>query len=98
MPKLARVGLAVAAVSVLLPVLHRPAAAKRRPPPVVGRWNLSVSGPDGASFPSWLELTFDDQTGTIGGRITGRTGRTHPLLRAEWKKNEIAFIDREGEP
>jgi hypothetical protein len=98
MPKLARVGLAAFAVSVLLPVLHRPAAlAKRRPPPVVGRWNLSVTGPDGAAFPSWLEITFDDQTGKLGGRICGRTGRTHPLLRAEWKKNEIAFVDAEGE-
>jgi hypothetical protein len=97
MPKLARLGLVLAAVSVLLPVLPRPVAAKKRPPPVVGRWNLSVSGPDGASFPSWLELTFDDQTGKLGGRLCGKTGRAHPLLKVEWKKNEVTFIDRPDE-
>ena len=97
MPKLARVGLVLAAVSILLPVLPHPAAAKKRPPPVVGRWNLNVTGPDGATFPSWLELTFDDQTGKLGGRLCGKTGRTRPLLKAEWKKNEITFIDRQPE-
>jgi hypothetical protein len=97
MPKLARVGLVLAAVSVLLPVLPHPAAAKKRAPPVVGRWNLNVTGPDGATFPSWLEVTFDDQTGKLGGRLCGKTGRTRPLLKAEWKKNEITFIDRQPE-
>ena len=96
MPKLARVGLVLAAASVLLPVLPRPADAKKRPPPVIGRWNLTVTGPDGASFPSWLELTFDDQTGKLGGRLCGRTGRTRALLKAEWKKNEVTFIERQA--
>jgi hypothetical protein len=97
MPKLARLGLVLAAVSVLLPVLPRPVAAKKRPPPVVGRWNLNVTGPDGASFPSWLELTHDDKTGKLGGRLCGRTGRAHPLLKVEWKKNEVTFIGRPEE-
>lgn len=97
MPKLARLGLVLAAVSVVFAVLPPAVAAKKRPPPVVGRWNLSVTGPDGASFPSWLELTFDDQTGKLGGRLCGRTGRAHPLLKVEWKKNEVTFIGRPDE-
>jgi hypothetical protein len=97
MPKLARVGLVLAAVCAVFAVVPPAIAAKKRPPPVVGRWNLNVTGPDGASFPSWLELTFDDQTGKLGGRLCGKTGRARPLLKAEWKKNEVTFIDRAAE-
>ena len=39
-------------------------------------------------------MTFDDQSGKLGGRLTGRAGRTRPLTRAEWKKNELTFVDR----
>jgi Domain of Unknown Function (DUF1080) len=69
-------------------------AARGRPPPVVGRWNLTVTGADGATFPSWLEITFGDD-GKLGGRLCGRFGVAEPLARVEWKKNQLIFVDRE---
>jgi Domain of Unknown Function (DUF1080) len=68
------------------------ATAGRPAPPVVGRWNLTVTGPDGSSFPSWLELTHDTKTGVLTGRLCGRFGRARPLVKAEWKKNELIFV------
>ncbi len=70
------------------------AAARGRPPPVVGRWNLTVTGADGVTFPSWLEITFDD-AGKLGGRLCGRVGVAEPLARVEWKKNQLTFVDVE---
>jgi hypothetical protein len=67
-------------------------AARGRPPPVVGRWNLTVTAADGATFPSWLEITFDD-AGKLGGRLCGRVGVAEPLSRVEWKKNQLSFVD-----
>jgi hypothetical protein len=69
-------------------------AARGRPPPVVGRWNLTVTGADGSTFPSWLEITFDE-AGKLGGRLCGRVGVAEPLARVEWKKNQLIFVDVE---
>jgi hypothetical protein len=69
-------------------------AARGRPPPVVGRWNLTVTGSDGSTFPSWLEITFDD-AGKLGGRLCGRVGVAEPLERVEWKKNQLSFVRME---
>src|SRR4029453_18263708 len=69
-------------LSTLVGTLAWPAQAKRRPPPAVGRWNLTVTGPDGATFPSWLEITFDD-AGKLGGRLCGRVGVPRALARVE---------------
>jgi hypothetical protein len=69
-------------------------AARGRPPPVVGRWNLTVTEPDGSTFPSWLEITFDD-AGKLGGRMCGPVGVAEPLARVEWKKNQLIFVDLE---
>jgi hypothetical protein len=74
-----------------LPVSAR-AARGRPPPPVVGRWNLTLTGADGSTFPSWLEITFDD-AGKLGGRLCGRVGVAEPLARVEWKKNQLTFVD-----
>jgi hypothetical protein len=88
------VAAALALVSIALP--RAEAASRRRPPPVVGRWNLTVTDAEGRSFPSWLELTFDDQ-GALGGRLVRRKGRPVPLTKVEWKKNELTFVDVETE-
>jgi hypothetical protein len=71
-------------------------AAVKRPPPIVGRWNLTMTAGDGTTFPTWLELSFDDKTGALGGRLCGRVGRAIPLERAEWKRNELVFVSNPG--
>jgi hypothetical protein len=70
--------------------------AAPRPPPVVGRWNLTVTGPDGAPFPSWLEITFGPEG--LGGRFCGRAGVAHALARVQWTKTkELIFTDASQE-
>lgn len=86
------------ALSLALVLALAPAAgAARRPPPVVGRWNLTVTDVEGRTFPSWLELTADEK-GVLGGRLVRRAGRPVPLGKVEWKKNELTFVDSDIEP
>ena len=85
---------AAAGVVLVIGVSAPVSAARGRPPPVVGRWNLTVTGEDGSTFPSWLEITFDEE-GKLGGRLCGRVGVAEPLARVEWKKNQLTFVDVE---
>ena len=86
-----------AVVLALLCTVAPEATAARRPPPVVGRWNLTVTDVEGRSFPSWLELTADEK-GVLGGRLVRREGRPTALGKVEWKKNELTFVDSDLEP
>ncbi|HEY0713221.1 MAG TPA: hypothetical protein VGF45_11145, partial [Polyangia bacterium] len=97
MPRLAFLGLVLGPLLFLGTVFTAPAAvAAKRPPPVVGRWNLTVTSPDGAASPAWLEISFDEKTGVLGGRLCGRVGKATPLERAEWKRNELVFVSNPG--
>jgi hypothetical protein len=62
---------------------------KQKPPPVVGRWDLTVHGPDG-DYPSWLEVR---QSGyrTLVGSFVGRTGSARPISLVEHDKGRIHF-------
>ena len=59
------------------------------PPPVLGRWDFVVTGPDGP-YPSWLELTPSGR-GIIVGRWVGRVGSARPIGRAEWSAGTLRF-------
>ena len=97
MPRRAPLGLVLLFGTVfLLAASPRQASAARRPPPVVGRWNLTMTAADGTTFPGWLELSFDDKTGALAGRMCGRVGKALPLDRAEWKRNELVFVSNPG--
>jgi hypothetical protein len=63
--------------------------AKQKPPPVVGRWDLTVHGPDG-DYPSWLEVR---QSGyrTLVGSFVGRTGSARPISLVEYENGRIHF-------
>jgi Domain of Unknown Function (DUF1080) len=62
---------------------------KQPPPPVVGRWDLTVHGPDG-DYPSWLEVR---QSGyrTLVGSFVGRVGSARPIGRVDFEKGRIQF-------
>ncbi|HEY0709227.1 MAG TPA: DUF1080 domain-containing protein, partial [Polyangia bacterium] len=100
MPRLASLGfvllLGTVNVTVVASGVSPASAASKRPPPVVGRWNLTVTAPDGSTFPTWLEISFDDKSGALGGRLCGRVGKALPLERAEWKRNELVFVTSPG--
>ena len=62
---------------------------KQKPPPVVGRWDLTVHGPDG-DYPSWLEVR---QSGyrTLVGSFVGKTGSARPIGRVEFERGRLSF-------
>jgi hypothetical protein len=62
---------------------------RHEPPPVVGRWDLTVYGPEG-TYPSWLEVR---QSGyrTLVGSFVGRVGSARPLSRVAFEKGRIRF-------
>ena len=62
---------------------------KQEPPPVVGRWDLTVHGIDG-DFPSWLEVR---QSGyrTLVGSFVGRVGSARPISRVQFANGRVHF-------
>jgi len=58
-------------------------------PPVVGRWDLKVHGPDG-DYPSWLEVR---QSGfrTLVGSFVGRFGSARPVARVDYDRGRVRF-------
>jgi 3-keto-disaccharide hydrolase len=63
--------------------------AKQKPPPVVGRWDITVHGPDG-DYPSWLEVR---QSGyrTLVGSFVGRVGSARPISLIGYENGRIHF-------
>jgi hypothetical protein len=61
----------------------------RQQPPIVGRWNLTVTGAD-AKYPSWLEVR---QSGfrTLVGTYVGQFGSARPIGKIEFNKGEFRF-------
>ncbi len=61
----------------------------QKPPPVVGRWDLTVHGSEG-DYPSWLEVR---QSGyrTLVGSFVGQTGSARPISRVDFEKGRVLF-------
>ena len=62
---------------------------KQKPPPVVGRWDLTVHGPD-EDYPSWLEIR---QSGyrTLVGSFVGKAASCPANRGVEFEKGRIHF-------
>jgi hypothetical protein len=56
---------------------------------VVGRWDLTVRGPDG-DYPSWLEVSRSGYTALVG-RFVGRVGSARPISRVEFANGVFRF-------
>lgn len=61
----------------------------RVPPPLVGRWNLTLQGADG-NYPSWLEVR---QSGyrTLVGSFVGQFGSARPISRVDFADGRLHF-------
>ena len=58
-------------------------------PPVVGRWNLVVTGPTGA-YPTWLEISRSGRDRLIG-RVMHGTGSARPIARVDFADGTLRF-------
>jgi hypothetical protein len=74
-----------------LPSAPAGAGGKPRRPEasVVGRWDLTVQGPEGA-YPSWLEVRRSGYR-TLVGTFVGRFGSARPISRVEFDAGKVRF-------
>jgi hypothetical protein len=59
------------------------------PPPVIGRWDLTVHDPQG-DYSSWLEVRRSGYT-TLVGRFVGRFGSVRPIGKVEFADGRVSF-------
>jgi hypothetical protein len=57
--------------------------------PLVGRWNLQVTGTD-RTYPSWLEVSLSGRE-TLVGRFVGASGSVRPICRVEFTEGAMHF-------
>src|ERR1043166_9315651 len=82
-----RLGFAVAATCLLTSSLPGQEAA---PPPVTGRWDLTVIGSDGRRLPSWLEIQWSGNR-VLVGRFVGVVGSVRPISRLDFSHDTLRF-------
>ncbi len=61
-----------------------------RTPPILGRWDLRVTGPDGVPYPSWLEVTTSGYR-ILVGHFVGRVGSARPISRVTYDGGVLRF-------
>ncbi|MGZ8413905.1 MAG: 3-keto-disaccharide hydrolase [Gemmatirosa sp.] len=74
-------------------LLALPAAAGAQAaaePPIVGRWDLRVTRPDGSIAPSWLEVTRSGNRALVG-RFVGDVGSARPIARIDFADGTMRF-------
>ena len=66
-----------------------PAGGQSNAPPIVGRWNITVSSPAG-DYPSWLEVKLSGRA-TLVGRFVGRFGSARPISQVNFSNGQMQF-------
>jgi len=56
---------------------------------VLGRWDLTVQGPDG-SYPSWVQVQLRKET-ELQGRFVGRFGSVRNITKIDYRDGTLAF-------
>ncbi len=80
----------------LATLLVSPAHAQVGTAPLVGRWDLVVTGPNGP-YPSWLEVTASGNSSLVG-RFVGYAGSARPVGNVEYAAGVMRFaIPRQWE-
>ena len=90
-----RLGPAVIA-GALLTIPATMSAQTSAPPPVLGHWDLVVTGPTGP-YPSWLEVRSSGREALVG-RFVGRVGSSRPIANIQFANGALSFaIPRQWE-
>ena len=61
----------------------------------LGRWDLTIVGSDGQSYPSWLEVTRE--AGTLKARVVGRGGSVFPVPDVAIENGSLKFQYSRGQ-
>ena len=59
-------------------------------PPVVGRWDLTLTASDGRRLPSWLEVQVSGNH-VLVGRYVSVVGSARPVSRMDWSHDTLRF-------
>lgn len=83
--------LACLVVVVCLPSIGSPQdqANLQRASSVIGRWDLTVQGPEG-KYPSWIEIELSGRRSLVG-RYVGQFGSARPVSKVEFEHGTIRF-------
>lgn len=80
----------IAAIGTLLAALGlAPAGQEKQQAPVIGRWDLTVRGPEG-DYPSWVEVRLSGRR-TLVGAFVGQFGSVRPISRVEFTDGRLRF-------
>jgi hypothetical protein len=60
------------------------------PAPVIGRWDLQVTGTDGVVYPSWLEVSLSGHR-TLVGRFVAGVGSARPIAEVQYAGDTVRF-------
>jgi len=66
------------------------AAQEPAHPPVVGRWDLTVSGGEGRHLPSWLEVHWSGDR-VLVGQFVGVVGSVRPISRLDFANDTLRW-------
>ena len=66
------------------------AAQEPARPPVVGRWDLTVSGGEGRHLPSWLEVHWSGDR-VLVGQFVGVVGSVRPISRLDFAHDTLRW-------
>jgi len=59
-------------------------------PTIIGRWDVTVKGADGQTYPSWFEIENSGNNALVG-RYVGQFGSARPIAKVEHDNNTISF-------
>ena len=62
----------------------------RRPPAVVGTWDLTLLGAEGRRMPSWLEIHWSGDR-VLVGRMVGVVGSVRPISRLDFANDTLRW-------
>lgn len=78
-------------ISLTAGLLAIPVSAQEpAPPPVIGRWDLTLTASDRRHLPSWLEVTSSGN-GVLVGRFVGVVGSVRPISRLTFTNDTLRF-------
>ena len=63
--------------------------ASKKPPTIIGRWDLTVRGVDG-EYPSWLEVRRSGSKSLVGSYV-GQFGSARPIAKVEFEQGKFKF-------
>lgn len=56
---------------------------------IIGRWDMTIQGASGDTYPSWFEATRE--RGKLAGRFVGRAGSQRPIKSIEYVDGRLKF-------